>query len=178
MTGRVLFILFSIFIAGGFLLNYFFDELSPINQDVLERIVIQEEIEIGDEGILYNVIEELIASGRWPIIVNSNIYTVLTIIFISLSCFFIAVHISVDKLFFKKFYETPNYHQAIRRGIIITLFTLSVITWRLLSLSWISISIFGIALLLFEIAINQLIQIRPTQGEELEELSRDKTKNN
>ena len=60
----------------------------------------------------------------------------LVIIFASASIisFVASIHSIIDKLFFKKFYENPNYFVAIRRGLIFDLMFVSVIVLRLLGL--------------------------------------------
>ena len=50
---------------------------------------------------------------------------------------FASIHIFIDKLFFKKFEETPNYFAAVRRGLLICFVFIGIFFLRLiLNLYW------------------------------------------
>ena len=85
---------------------YLIQELSPFDTQKLEEIV---EIQnIIDRGLVFSYLSE-------------NAYIIGGSILASIFFIFISIHLFIDKLFFKNFYENASSFDAIRRGFLLIL---------------------------------------------------------
>ena len=128
---------------------YVTNTVSPWNIDNLELVIERNEIETGTEFSEY--IYELKERGLvWEVINKPNLALWLGLWAGSIISTFSFAHMSIDKLFFKRFFEQPNLFRALRRG---TWLYATTVAWLLLKLfaggNWlntVSIAVFFIAL--------------------------------
>lgn len=114
-----LFIGVTLILAGFILVNT--PDLSIFNNDKLMELVDSGEIEPGQEDRLNSEIQQLIDRGLIIPYLSPNFFLIDTLILGGLLCFIFAVHLIIDKLFFKEFYQNPSIKLALRRAVIITL---------------------------------------------------------
>ncbi len=122
-------------ILGAFLLLigiYILHNVDPISKD---KILEYSETQgfLTDNEVIDNI-DQLIEKGMiFRMLDPKNIFAFLLVFSSSFICFFSAIHISIDKMFFKKFYETPNVLAAYRRGILICLCSVGIFFLKLIS---------------------------------------------
>jgi hypothetical protein len=151
MLIRKILIIFSIGFLLGFLNIYFFRYVSPYNQEKLDQLIQDKEIE---EDQLDRFEEELINIKEEGLIfsyLSSNAYVGAVIALFAFTFIFAAIHLSADKLFFKKFFEPPSTFDAFRRGFLIGLGILFIIMFRLIGLGIVENILVVIVLMLLEI---------------------------
>lgn len=105
----------SLLLAAAYFLS---KELSPFNLDKLEELVQTEEIPSGDKDALNTAINELFDRGIIISYLSENAYVIIFSALAGIFFIFVALHLVVDKIFFKNFYETPSSLVAIRRGFL------------------------------------------------------------
>ena len=65
---------------------------------------------------------------------------------------FTSIHLFIDKLFFRKFFESPNIRPAIRRGIMVYFLLFAIVGLRLMgALEWYTVLITGVLLVTVEV---------------------------
>lgn len=119
MTFRKVLIFFCISLFCAFLAYYLVTRYSPFDLQKVQQLIEQKQIEEGDiamlnqefetlksEGLLINYISP-IALGAFLLLVGGVVSAVL------------AFHLTIEKLFFRKFFEEPNFKVALRRALII-----------------------------------------------------------
>lgn len=102
------------------LISFFLlQELSPFNPLKIEELIQSEEIEEGDFIRLNNEIDNLIDRGLIVSYLSENAYIVFFCIILSILFLFISIHLIIDKLFFKNFYENASHFDAVRRALLL-----------------------------------------------------------
>jgi hypothetical protein len=96
-------------------------ELSPLNLDKIEELILTEEIPSGDKEALNKAINELFERGIIVSYLSENAYVIVLSGLFGIFFLFVAIHLVIDKIFFKNFYETPSSVTAIRRGFLLVL---------------------------------------------------------
>lgn len=146
--------IFILSILGAFLLLigvYIINNVNPLSQErVLEYA--KSEGYLTDNQIINNI-DVMIDKGMiFRMIEPKNLFVFFLVFSSSFICFFAAIHISIDKLFFKKFYESPNIIAAYRRGAFICIAVIGIFFLKLISsLYW--YNAFAIILLCFFIEV-------------------------
>lgn len=92
-------------------------ELSPLNLEKLEELILAEEIQAGDVEKLNEEINELISRGLIMSYLSENAYVIVLCALGGIFFLFISIHLVIDKIFFKNFYENPSTFDAVRRGL-------------------------------------------------------------
>jgi hypothetical protein len=111
-------IVFGLAFIFGTLLFYIAFKYTPYNADKLMELA-------GDEGVLNadvftDNIDDLIEYGLLiPVLDQQVFYIEIVLSGVFVVCLVAAIHMLVDKLFYKKFYESPSVMKAFRRGIIV-----------------------------------------------------------
>lgn len=107
-------IIIGLFSLGIFL--YLVKNLSPWNEVVLREYIEKFSIESGTE--FNQFIDDSINAGIIFDYLNlKNVMILISFGFVSVVAFLASIHMLIDKLFFKKFYEDPNASTAIRRAV-------------------------------------------------------------
>lgn len=109
---------FTTIIIGAFFLAitiYLVNNVSPWNQDLLFTYLDKFEITRGEEFSRF--VEESIKAGIILDFLDFKNIIILSVCgFLAFISLFASVHMFVDKLFYKKFYEEPDHIAALRRG--------------------------------------------------------------
>lgn len=125
-------------IAGFFVALFFYVStlISPWDQESLDLIV--ESYDLSTQTELIDHIEELRDDGLlWRVFDTGNFYIWILLLGTAFVSCFSAVHMFVDKLFIKKFFEKANIPVAIRRGVLLYLLFIGSLGLRFLSgLTW------------------------------------------
>jgi hypothetical protein len=83
-------------------------------------------------------------------------------------CFFTGLHLSIDKILFKKFYESPNISQAYRRGIFIAIIFIGLFFLRLVeSLYWYNALAIILLMFFIEILISSIARERKFKSNDI-----------
>ncbi|MEI7578636.1 MAG: hypothetical protein WCJ58_01195 [bacterium] len=114
------------------LMVYLTNALSPWNTSRVENLISQKNLLANAE--FSTVINDLIKKGLiWQVIDWKNFFVWIGVCGCTFVCYFSAIHLFIDKLFFKKFHENPDLFTAGRRGVIIFLIISSYIGLRIVS---------------------------------------------
>ena len=111
-------LVFGLALIFGLLVFYIAFRYTPYNADKLMELA-------GNEGVLNadvftDNIDSLIEYGLLiPILDQQIFYIEIVLSGLFIVCLVGAIHMLVDKLFYKKFYESPAVWKAIRRGVIV-----------------------------------------------------------
>lgn len=100
------------------LFSYAFNYLSPWNFSEVDHAISRYGMESGSEFIEF--VEDSIQLGTiWKLLDIRNVIIMLLIFGGGQVLTFAGIHMLIDKIFFKKFYEQPNHFAALRRGALI-----------------------------------------------------------
>lgn len=119
MRRVLLYLIFGIsFISlGVFLVG----ELSPFDSSKIEELIVSENIVSGDIESLNQRLSEIEERGLLINYLSENAYIVGGIILLGIFMLFTGIHLVVDKIFFKNFYEKPSHFDALRRALLLCL---------------------------------------------------------
>lgn len=108
----------------------FFQSFSPLNLEKVQELIIQNEIQPGDEDRLNDVLKELRLTGKLTDYLNGDFFVGFIIALSGIFLIFNTFHLTIDKLFFKNFYEKASLFDSIRRGLLlcISLFVFSILS--------------------------------------------------
>lgn len=117
MRRVLLYLIFGIsFISlGVFLVG----ELSPFDSSKIEELIVSENIVSGDIESLNQRLSEIEERGLLINYLSENAYIVGGIILLGIFMLFTGIHLVVDKIFFKNFYEKPSHFDALRRALLL-----------------------------------------------------------
>jgi len=144
MRRGLLSLLIAIFF--GTLLLFISFNYSPFNVDGLDNII--QRYGITEEDELLEVIQRSIELGiAWEFL-DVGILTAWILIMAGfVISFFTSIHLFIDKLFFRKFFESPKIQPAIRRGIMLYFLIFAFVGLRLMgALEWYTILITAVLL--------------------------------
>jgi|SRR5690606_23158868 len=119
MRRVVIYLIIGIFF--GLIAYFLIHELSPFKMELLHELVESEGIAKGDFASLNSEIQNLIDRGLILSFLSENAYIVGFCILASIFFIFTAIHLVIDKVFFKNFYENPSHFDALRRGFLLVL---------------------------------------------------------
>lgn len=106
-------------ILGGFfslVLFYIFKEFSPFELSKLEELIKINSLAPGEWDKLNQLLKEQFDKGLIFQYLSSTAYFAFGIALAAIFSFFAAIHLFIDKLFFRSFYEKPSLFDAIRRA--------------------------------------------------------------
>lgn len=158
----VIFIILGLFLMG--IAYYFLINLSPFDQQKINELISEKNIQEGEYEELVNELQILVGEGRIIEYLNVNAVAASLIILIAIFFFFIAVHLFLDKLFFKKFFENPSLALAIRRGLLFVLGIGLIIYLRLRLFTIQELVLVPITLIFIEIGISLFINDYSKRG--------------
>ncbi len=113
----------GIFLSLGIFLlliaRYFFENFPPYNIVQLQHLVEANNIQPGDWESLNDAIDVLIEKNQILNYLSNNAYIAAGILLAAIFSLFVAVHLVIDKFFFKNFYEKASLFDAVRRGFLV-----------------------------------------------------------
>jgi len=141
--------LIALGIAGflGVLIVYILYNFSPYDNaklvDMASIFGVPNAIELTDN------INNLIDYGLIFSLIDPKLFYILLVLsFVFTLSFVSGVHMLIDKLFYKKFYEEPKTWPALRRGLLVYIILLSLVLFRLIGvlsiLNALSILVMGV----------------------------------
>ena len=150
-------LIISIFISILFL--YLANSLSPWNREVLNSYIDKYSITSGFE--FNEFVSNSISSGIiFDYLDLKNILIIALFITVAFTSILSTIHLIIDKLFFKKFYEQPNHTLAIRRSFWIPF---GLILYNLLRLFG-GINILGVLIVVSFIIVVIVIEVNDYKG--------------
>lgn len=156
MRKGLIFLVIGIFFVGVSV--YIFQTFSPFDPVALNELIHAKEISPGDWETLNAELSLLITNGAIMSYLSSNAllggFTVLAAIF----CFFNVLHLGIDKLFFKNFYEAPSLFDALRRGILFIIGVGAVIYMKLVLIDMYVIVLVPVILIIGEVIFNAYLK--------------------
>jgi hypothetical protein len=140
MTSRFFFIftIFALFFGG--LSYYFLTSVSPFDLDKMQQLAEENVIEEEEWEQLDFQIEYLIERNIILEYLSSDAYIGIVSVALTLVFAFAAIHIVIDKLLFKKFFEKPSLFNALRRGLFIGGTLLAVLYAKLYGMDYYTIA--------------------------------------
>lgn len=113
---------------------------SPFDIDKLQTYAVENEIAEDDNESLLFLIRDLKEEGRITEYLSTSAYAGFGIVVAALMFFFSCIHLAIDKLFFKEFYENPSVYLAVRRTIFFGLTCFGIIYFIIINASFIEVS--------------------------------------
>lgn len=108
-------------VVGLFILAYTIQQLPPFDWEKLDHDL--ELQQITSQSGTRERVEELYTRGVLvEFLYPQGAAAFLIGLALSILSFFAAIHLALDKLFFKRFYEQPSLFPAVRRGVLLALF--------------------------------------------------------
>jgi hypothetical protein len=114
---------------------YLVRNLNPFNPEALQLLIKGQNILVHEE--LVAELQSLAARGLiWEYLSPRNVALIAAVIGAAAIAGFTLMHLIIDKLFFKQFYQSPSMTTAVRRGALIMLTTTALLAVRLLAGQW------------------------------------------
>lgn len=134
MTFRI--VLISLALGIFFFIAYLQirQSISPYDLDKVQELINKLEIEEDQEERLAQELQSIREDGQIIEYLSSQVLVGFTSLVLSVGFTFFAIHTAIDKLFFKKFYETPLLIPGFRRTLIVVAITSTFIYFRLINL--------------------------------------------
>lgn len=163
---------FGLAIALIILTAYLLTILNPFDEAMVAELISSQSIKSSAEFI--ELVRELSAKGL--IIDYLNIKNIAIIAATGLSAIiflFFSIHLVIDKLFVKKFYEQPSLITAGHRAVIFALGIAGVIISKVYAGSWYYALIWVALMIVLELLLWKMLQ-RPAVHKEGEEIDTDR----
>ncbi|MEO6728318.1 MAG: hypothetical protein ABIM99_00185 [Candidatus Dojkabacteria bacterium] len=106
-------------------------DISPLNLEMVQQLITDKSIGPDDSKKLDEAIHEVIDRGLIINYLSTNAYLLAFSLLATVLCFFVCIHLFVDKLFFKNFYEGASIFIAIRRGLLLCLSIGAIVFFKL-----------------------------------------------
>jgi len=123
-------------ILGGFfslLLFYILKEFSPFELSKIDTLIKTNALNPGEWDKLNSILKDIIDQGKVFEYLSNIAYIAFGVLLAAIFSFFTALHLFVDKLFFKNYYEKPSLFDAMRRAILLVA-TIALVVYMKLSL--------------------------------------------
>jgi hypothetical protein len=149
--------------------------LTPWNLEEVEKAKTQFSLETAEQFDAF--VEDSIQLGLITQLMNlNNIVVWLVLLGAAVVSGFMSVHLFIDKMFFKRFFEQPDLWLAARRGVIIYLAMVSLVILRLIAaLFWYNALSVVLLALLIELGITSFLKNR--SGDKPSELAAPRDRN-
>jgi len=151
MTLRFSFVFIVLSLVLGVISYFYITNISPFDEQMINELIQERQIAEDDFETLNFELRKIYNQGLIFEYLSPNAYVGFGLVSAALLFLFVACHIMLDKLFFKKFYEIPSFFDAFRRGLLIILSLGLIIYLRFLNLTWQEAIVVPIILLLLEI---------------------------
>jgi Ca2+/Na+ antiporter len=134
--------------------------LTPWNLEEVEKAKIQFSLETAEQFDAF--VEDSIQLGLITQLLNlNNIVIWLALLGAGVISGFMSVHLFIDKMFFKRFFEPPDLWLAARRGVIIYLAMVALVILRLIAaLFWYNALSVVLLAFLIELGITSFLKNR------------------
>lgn len=143
-----------VFVFSLILLLYLYQSISPWNTDLINDYIEKFSIDTGRE--FEEFIDDSIKAGIiFDYLDIKNVLILHIFTFLTITSFISTIHMFVDKLFFKKFFEEPDVSVAIRRSIWVSIILFMFNFIRVFGV----LSIFYIVIVLIVIIIIILVEL-------------------
>ncbi|MFQ5492962.1 MAG: hypothetical protein ACE5DX_02260 [Candidatus Dojkabacteria bacterium] len=130
MRNTILIVVTTFFFTALFL--HVFNNVSPWNTDAVQLAIERYGLETQDNFTEF--VDQAMEFGLiWSLIDIKNLLLLLALLGGAVVSGFAVLHLIIDKLFVKKFYEKPNVSVAFRRGVLVYLVIVSLILLRLIA---------------------------------------------
>lgn len=156
----------SLFALTAYLLTI----LNPFDEAAISELISSQSIKSSTEFI--ELIKELIAKGLVTDYLNfKNILIISATGLAAIICLFFVIHLIVDKLFIKKFYEQPSMFNAGRRGVMVALAIAGIVISKVYGGEWYYALIWGALVLVIELLLTRIFHrpVATKEGEVTEE---------
>lgn len=137
----IFFLIFSVYVIN----NY-----SPLNLDRLQNDADSKGLQRGDREKFDQIVDELISSQLIFSYLTEIAYIAFLLLLAGIWSFFVFLHLLIDKLFFKLFYEEPSYAIAYRRGFYPVVLCFTFVAFKLYNIDFKLLLIVVLILLIFE----------------------------
>jgi hypothetical protein len=166
-------IFFFIGLFMALISKYILENFSPIDFHALQDLIVTQKIKPGNWESLDNQISILIRNGQILKYISNNVYIAAVTILSSIFSFFMVLHLTIDKIFFKNYYEQASLFDAIRRGLVLDLVIGLVIYLKLYGIDLGTIVLVPIFFLIIEILFSLYIKrIIVNKHNEIKEFNR------
>lgn len=137
---------------------YLLRNLNPFDAESLQTLVVGQRIQVQEE--LISELQSLASKGLiWEYLNLRNIGLILAVIGAAAVAGLTLVHLVVDKLFFKQFYQKPDLFTAIRRGALVFITLVALAGVRLLAGQWyLYLGVLAVAIALEVVFVNLLFK--------------------
>lgn len=152
----VVFIILGIFLGG--VSFYYINNFSPFDREKIETLIVEQDIEEKDFDSLNVAIRDIQSKGLIFDYFNNNAYLVAAMLSGSFIAFFTAIHLSIEKLFFRKFFESPSLFDAFRRGLFIAVVGMGTVYLRLVNIENENLLILPALVLALELFISFVVK--------------------
>lgn len=98
---------------------------------MVQQLIVDKDIGPDDGKLLNEEIRSLIDRGLIINYLSSNAYLLAISLLASVMCFFVCIHLFIDKLFFKNFYENASIFIAMRRGLLLCISIGAIVLFNL-----------------------------------------------
>src|SRR5260221_10858807 len=139
---------------GVFLLiifKYIIDNISPFNAIEVQKLIEVNQIRTGDWDTLNKVINDLISKGEIFKYLSLYAYLAVIVFCVGIGSIFTAIHLTIDKIFFKNFFESASLFDAVRRSMFLSVGIVALIYLKLLGVETYVLILTPIVLLALEI---------------------------
>ena len=147
-------------ILGGFfslVLFYILKEFSPFELSKIDELIKLNSVLPGEWDKLNTLIQEQISKGLLFQYLSSVAYLAFGVGLAAILSFLTAIHLFLDKLFFRSYYENPSLYNAIRRSTFIVITIGLVVYMKLSLLETQTIVLVPVAALILELIIASTI---------------------
>lgn len=154
---------FGLAIALIILTAYLLTILNPFDEAAAATLISSQSIKSSTEFI--ELVKELTAKGLIFDYLNiKNILIIAATGLSSLICLFFTLHLIVDKLFIKKFYEQPSIFTAARRAVLFALAIAGSIVSRVYGGEWYYALVWAGLMLVIELLLWKVFQKPAVEG--------------
>jgi hypothetical protein len=144
--------IFFLFISGVIFTT---KDFAPFDMVKVDNLIAEKGFGPDDSAKLDQEIGNLIANGAIIDYLTANAYLLLFSILATIFCFFVCIHLFIDKLFFKNFYETASRFNAYRRGLLLSISIGSMILMKLYKVELYVIILVPMAAVLFDLMVSR-----------------------
>ncbi len=160
--------------------KYIFENFSPLNLQSIQELIVAKNIKPRDFETLSHEIDNIIKNGQIFKYLSTNIILAVITVLSAIFCFFAAIHLTVDKIFFKNYYEQASMFDAVRRGLFLDIVIFLVVYLKLYGIDLLTIGLVPILFLIIEIIftsyIKKILQHRYGQFKAINEKIKQDTK--
>lgn len=173
-------IFFFIGVFFIFISKYIFENFTPFNKDALQELITSQNIQPGQWDQLNQELLNLVQRGLILDYLSPNAYIGLGSVLVSIFSFFVSIHLIIDKIFFKDYFEPALLSDAIRRGIFLLAALILIAYTKLLHVELYIIALIPVVFIILEIFyqsyFKKFMEFRKTRLQEMEQKDKQEQK--